>query len=599
MLILDAVDEAQLAAGTPGAFKAFVDDLGDHCPPTATRPPIVIFGREAAAEDLVLLFLERGIDCGWYSVDFFDDLADAHKFIEAYLRQKEDSPGLVSTGPFALARDRLFDILYSVLRPGESKAASDPWRDERVRTFLGYAPVLQSLADYLDTPNPHRLVEAELDILADVLQRAATGHLTRWTFLEEIVLGLLARERDDKVLPQLQRVLATRAQQVGWTDWLALFKAEEQIARVLAYNLSDAKLQEPYVPALPPALRADYEEQLTTLLPSHVLRGLTDGFANVVFRDFVYAWALVKTGSATSHAVEARLALDFLPTPLLGHFLLYQSRRDSGVELDLSLFGYAYDSLLSQARGAGTIRTLVALKSDGRLNCSMGWLDDPRSALEFAIVGDRQSPLRLWRSLQHARIDCDLVTLGSPGRTFRLGPDVELDCNVMEIPASALELVANSEDELVLVDSVAFDSGAHANLRIDEFGEHVLMHLDDARSWPWQKWWFQPIAAPEEKELMEAFLAMSRIFWWFRRRGYRELGRSRRLIDNPAVAGAGLSSEMLEFLVREGVITRNGMYQVDMTRAEELGINYVELRRRSLGAGVRGLLGRFLEETRR
>ena len=107
-------------------------------------------------------------------------------------------------------------------------------------------------------------------------------------------------------------MLEAKADRIGWTAWSKLYTQDEQCARVLNYTLESTNgLESP----LPRGFADQYEESLRTFLPEHpFLAGRK--FANVVFKEFIYAWG-ISTGHQQQTAAALRSRMLDRDTPFL------------------------------------------------------------------------------------------------------------------------------------------------------------------------------------------------------------------------------------------------------------------------------------------
>lgn len=360
LIVLDALDETDLLSGAED-FESFLTDLRHYCEQPRPRPCLVLMARPDTSVLISVALEERSIPYAHYQIDFFD-LPSA----ELYVRKALGVRGRTSP-VYQEARDLLFNYMYQLLAPAEV----DPWRDHDVRAFLGYAPVLEAIAKYLDEPNPKtsvNLLESEQESL-----RRGGGHVA-WSLLTRIIDYLLLREQREKVVPALKSALGTVATRIGWNSWDDLFRPDEQCQRVLL-SILELRRQRSFVEGLPPELRAPYEERIEATLPNHPFFGAKGRFANVVFQEYLYARYLLGAEPLRS-AVRQRLRRpDYLPTPLLGHFILSMAPLVEAESLiDGADVGFLYESLTARAEKEGEIQFGL-------------WPDRERETLRAAVYG--------------------------------------------------------------------------------------------------------------------------------------------------------------------------------------------------------------------
>jgi hypothetical protein len=162
-VIVDALDEAHLRAGTTN-FEAFLDNVrklagsgnGLH------RPNLVLFSRPDTANLVRTYFAEKSTPIATGAIEFFT-YPQACAFIASYLdAQNERHPGpgrfydvaRKHPGPFDAMRDKRIREVASALTSSVVLDPSDQWSE--LDSFLGYAPVLSVLAEYLAVSNPQK-----------------------------------------------------------------------------------------------------------------------------------------------------------------------------------------------------------------------------------------------------------------------------------------------------------------------------------------------------------------------------------------------------------------------------------------------------------
>ncbi len=328
LLLLDALDEAHVRAGTQN-FEAFLEDVASRLKAPRARPAVVLFTRSETAELIALSMDIHEVPFAFVTVDFFDQ-ERANAFLEKRVG--------AHSSRFAEARDRFFALVYSLLEAPPEQ----PWNQQKVRSFLGYAPVLEAVADYLSVPNYQALIN-ELEEVAARTDLGPSG--MQWRFLGEIIAALLNRERE-KIVRAVRGGLEPEALRHNWTDWGSLFGNDEQCARVLARVLK-APLRVPMT-GMPQPLLSRYEQALTPNLGEHVFLGEQGGFTNVVFAEYVYAWALTRGVRPLRLSLRPHL-LEHRPSPILGRFVVALGREtDGSVIIDGEDVGLIYESFLSQ-----------------------------------------------------------------------------------------------------------------------------------------------------------------------------------------------------------------------------------------------------------
>lgn len=304
LFILDALDEAR--AKKPDFFESFLEELCEEAQSTRPKTSLVLLGRTEASTWASIYLEDSGVPFAQYSINFFDR-PQAEEFVDNFLdlvAEKEEKEPFHrdrhQRSNFVETRDLLFSRVYKVL---EVASTAEPWQEAVVLEFLGYAPVLEVLAKFLWHPNYHKFKNQISELGAHLY---ATDPSRAWKFLRQIVTDLLEREHDKTVKPLKER-LVTEANAVGWDDWDSLYRHDEQCERVLSHVL---KLR-PSLPSenLPVKIQQAYSETLKSCIGDHAFLKDECEFTNVVFRDYLFVWALRMGPVAIKERVESWLVL--------------------------------------------------------------------------------------------------------------------------------------------------------------------------------------------------------------------------------------------------------------------------------------------------
>ena len=133
--------------------------------------------------------------------------------------------------PFAEARDLLFTRLRDAVQGNrnEQEAAAE------IRTFLGYAPVLDAMAIRLVREPNWSKQKQEITESMEAARADSKHHPA--AILRQVIEAVLSREHEQKLVSNLKPVLEPLAKATGWSDWAQLYSIDEQCARVLARHL--------------------------------------------------------------------------------------------------------------------------------------------------------------------------------------------------------------------------------------------------------------------------------------------------------------------------------------------------------------------------
>lgn len=577
-LIIDALDEAHVRAGYRG-LEAFLGDIAEYIRAAPASPRVVMFARVETAVLTQLVLESHGVGVATARIDYFDE-SSARRLIDKRLTAHWHGLGrqpIHQRNPqlYKQAVDTIFDFVigcFGVEREGA-------WNLDSIRRFLGYAPVLQAIADYLAVENMQGIVR-ELADTPDIPRGSSVG---AWSFLLRVVETVMNRERG-KVLPALKAQIASASVIVGtdWDAWDDLYLADEQIDRVLRRYFRIALFSD-QMPVVPTAVRDIYESCLKPSADQHPFLSDARDFANLVFEEYAFAWAL--TRGSPSVRDEVRRALQsgsHLAGPLLGRFMLGLGTPDGDEfpRVKAGDVGLLYDSLSSGLeQDDESMLWLLSDDTDGIQGRISGAQDDDE--VVFAL-DSRSSGIQLCRGLANAEISVSGgVTLGLPGQTFVLGPDVDLETDLIDTPASEYAILGPANSFVRLVAQSHVNPGKTVELKIHSEGSFAV-------SWePLVHPWFGHGVVRDEAiypvGLREAFEDLVKLVRPFRRHGRDELAKKKEFIDNVVVGRRDSERttrirRLRAYLMQIGVLTERleskGMYFLELPR---IGLSWADV----------------------
>lgn len=602
VLVIDALDEAEMHAGGE-AFDAFLVEIRDMFAAPRPMPGAVILGRTETV-DYVEMFLRGSVPVSRYRIlDFDRELA--YRFVDRRLDTGNISDPSFTAGAqhkheklYENARQQLFEFLIDRLMP-DREISNTGEEDEiaawpvRISSFLGYAPVLEAVAEYLASyaSNFPALISELRNMESDPYH---SGN-AQWHMLHAIVRRLLRREQD-KVVAQLRKVIPESAQ-INWTE---LYGPEEQCTRVLGRASRNLELQET-VANIPPEFMSRYRDVLKNAIPNHPFLGKVHGYANVVFRDYVHAWGLCSEIATVKTAVRSELrSNDYLPSPLLGPFILAGAADDCLPAVDGDDVGFVYESLLTHGE------TDLYLFAEPNEPASAFIGTDPEADVAVFQVRSPDNGIQFWRKLLRAQVRGEVVVeFGLAGRNFSLGPDVNVECVIVNVPCRAVR-VYTKENQGVHLSASAGYVGGPVEAEVSKVGSGELTVAWDEARYPWVQF-----ARPQQEQseartlsddpaLQESFMLLcriaqkfatthrtSRVFWGpvpsaslFPRRREPSI-----LLDSMV---SGLMAERIVF------IRYPSHYFLDARRLKECGVQLLDLCARKATADALRLVKRVM-----
>ncbi len=590
-VLVDALDEAHLRSGYQN-LEAFIRDIAGS---VAGSPAItvVLLARVETAVVVRLMLEAAGATVSTARLDYFDE-ESANRFLDRRLTvhwANQGRPAVHHRNPavYRSAVDGVFGFVFACLGVGRE----DAWRAEAVRSFLGYAPVLEAIADYLAVDNIQALVQ-EIESASTEIRGRDSGP---WRFLMRVIDSIVARETD-KVIPVMRTSLADVAATADFDDWGILYLHDEQVDRVLRRTFRIERFSD-HTPTVPQRFRDEYERVLDPVADQHPFLADARRFANLVFQEYAFAWALVRGAGSVSRTVTSTIrAASYLPSPLLGRFLIALSPRsgEGSPTIAPEFVGLLFDSLSASAVRSGDVLFWLlntsANETRGQIVTQEGGIDE----VQFIVDQNRSDPVRFWRSLSNADVTVSGgVLLGIPGQTLTLGPFVSLQTDLLDVQAAEIVVVGDSDSYVELFADQQLNTDPNTRLKVYTEGEFGV-------SWePLVHPWFQYAVERPDTESQSAaqavFPDLVRILRQFRKHRRGQFARKRELIDN-VIVGRDHSDRSIEranlvaFLLDRGVLgVSGGFYVLDL---DPLGMTWEDVKRQQITEAAADLLAEFV-----
>ena len=604
-LIVDALDEARVKANEAG-YEAFVDNLVVIAKHTA-KTAVVLLGRTQAAETTWLMLQEAGVSVALLSIEPFTR-TQAEEYVELRIRHFDDNAAKRIKDhrqPFVEARDLVFNHLERAVGGGDRTLSQGA-----VREFLGYAPVLETVAvllaketNYADfaanlsgrlKAHPARQVDRPLDVLHHVVTR------------------LLEREQKEKLVSNIRALLEPVAAESGWSSWDSLYSPSEQRLRLIGRIL---KRKFSGVPDMPPALRTQYEEQIEVWLPEHPF--LREGVepANKVFESYLYATWLREHFTEMSKEVEKRIsASTYKPSRLLADFYVLLSEQGDSSSVPARHIGLLYDALVAGETESLRIRLSVeagdpdddedvgGASGDGEFELVYAAPDeDDGEQIEsrsFKIV-EESGVIAFRRQLKDASIVTNgTVSIGGDVDDFEIGPAVDVRCRKLEIHSMGLVVrsgkTRGSDTEAVVLEAAACSQSMS---RKPVVRGALQVSWPGAEAYPWSDFAATSRGITDTDERMHAaYRRFSRIVTTLRSHRKGSLARLRDKVEHARILQGRLGEALLANLLKDGVMVLEGkFFHWEPKKADALlKISYDDLRRGRASAELSAYLNRFI-----
>jgi hypothetical protein len=574
-LVLDALDEGYSLSRSDN-FEAFVSDLATQIRELSPAGiGIVACGRTDTVDLTALLLADARLDTCVMTLDFFSSEA-AREFVDSQLDKPDhaDRPHMAHRqhrDPFEKAREALFERVQTAVGVDDGTGGID------ASSFLGYAPVLVALAGYLRVRDYQALVNDLRDAGS-----SSSGPQSLWTFLSRIVVDLLVREQ-----PKLVERLPAHVRSgvpAGQLD--ELYSPEEQCARLLARAASTA----PPTVDLPTGILPEYEKSVAGTLGEHpFVGGGPEGFASVVFRDYVLGRALA-TNDAPDAARQLARRRAFKPSPLLVRFYIECAGTSDVDPQDLDvLYASAHAEEVGAARAS-----LAVEQTEAGLDIEI--ITARGDLLEFNVAGAGEAHLGVGSHLSRSDIYTPdwTIVIGRGGTEAIVGPAVSIECDRLIVSSASIRIDARSGDDAVVWRARCVE---HDPNEFDLSGasrERLRITSSEPPAYPWSGF-----VSPDEgrggedQAVEEGVRQLKRLATRFKPApvSSNDPALPTRIVD-VLVARRRVSPEMYEYALQKGLITVVG--KVCLLHPQQFGMNIVDLKERRITPAIREFLADYI-----
>lgn len=569
-LVLDSVDEAQLAVGREN-FEAFLADLAWLLSDAVAARQVIILGRRDSIETTLLGLMDCGLPAPLYRVAPLSRI-QVNELIEKTLDGKSTESGLynlhrIHPMPFAAYRDRLLDDLALALNSNGGAEWSV------VEEFLGYPPVVSAIA--------HNLAVENFSAASSLLQRSqdtAQRPVLRGELLEQVIEEILDRETS-KVQARVGDSLGMRT---DGEERVVLYGRDEQSARLSKIS-GTVGVEMNHPAALSAHERAAYEEKIESFVLDHpFLRG--KAFANAVFSDYVRAWAVASPQSELFAAARGPF-LATLPKvgPFFTHFLHAQRVNEAGVSyLPEALVDDAIHSYSLSLENAHAVYAYRKGSGVLLLHDDLQRLSNLDQNLAFEVV-EASGVLTLSGPIARSVLVTEgILALSGPEGRLQLGPDVSMIADEIAFDAKSVQVVSGGREYSSWTMLSANEATHEADLKVSSTPERAL-----AISWkdPWFQWEAFKVKLLQRQETLppsiaaQILLGIRRVLGSFRGSMRDDpsvhVDKVDRVVvgNNPTFAATFVALRDLGLVAKEG-----NLYRLNLTRMAEFGISWSSLR---------------------
>ena len=342
-----------------------------------------------------------------------------------------------------------------------------------------------------------------------------------------------------------------------------------------------------------------YEQALKSWVPEHPFLSGGGSSPSSVFEAAIAAHALSQSASAAA-ALHRELLRGAAANPFLSVF--YPSGDNE--HLPAEHIGIVYASARARLT-LGETATLCVVDN----SASMLEGEDLQAVVEISLICDGQ---------ERVVLDCmtdktGVLTIGSHladadivlphgaieiglGKEVALVAPLSIECDVLSIDAANLVVEAPKRD----ADAVVFLRTPHFHastspLLVVRNNVEFVASWPNARAYPWTSFAGE-IDESDDTQVRDGLRRLRKFVTAFRAHGREKLGRFRAKIESPRMT-KGTGADVLEALVREGILTLDGKWYILNADAlgDKLGINYVDCHAYRFGGAAMDFVRRAID----
>lgn len=569
VLVVDALDEAEMISGR-AAIETLLTDLRNAVS-VALCPNVVLCARTETAHFIRHFYAqeEHKLEISQYEISFFEDTA-AVDFVKTKIAQNRSKAG--DNRPVTPATVECIKSLFEEIRRLLDH------NNDTIKSFIGYAPVLEALAVYCDEDsNTMQLVQKiqRSNCSAEIFQKIMDHILVREK--GKVVNGF--KERCSKDYPEFE-------------DWDSVYSEQEQLIRIINYVLFEDVFFDAFSnDNLPKELIPEYRECVISFIKDHPFVHMFDrtnkpviDFTGPAFRDYVLARLMTELRTSDDcdeyaqsyfgeHCEHARF-----PSQLYFDLYVYYSKQS----MRMNHFKYLYDAFKSKERTK--FASSVSIEQVDTETCVVFRQETSEKnhdlhEVEFFVV-DSNSPIEIIQ-LNNGYIDVTAdVILGSAKKDVIISNST-IKCKKLLIQSENVMLTADSEDGMLIACSGGVDTSrcptAKFDIRVDE-ASSLRISSPDVNDWYKLRKYNYVLDDESDLDATKFEHAVRAILKYFRKDRKDAPGKHKEYIDFVIVGKSPLKKGILEFFISKGIMFQDSkdprQYKLNNQVLESFGVNW-------------------------
>lgn len=593
VFFIDAFDEAEILSGWEKIEK-FIQEIYTFCK-DASAPCFILLSRSETAGNIEawidLLDEESRRPCpsfSLYEIEYFAK-ENAFDFVKNYTRiyRTDKNNGKPIAMPYENHPDtfqRALNSIFKAISSGITNNEGAVWEDSMVRSFIGYSPVLQAIAVFLEeNGNNYEEVANKFEGMESALEGVK---IIRF-FIEK----LLEREQN-KVIETIKEKGPKPPE--NWNNWSIIYSPSHQLQIILNFLEGiDPLDQNSLIDPIPDWLAGFYIEAVSNFIPNHPFIKKR-AFGSPAFADFTLAELL--SNPVTEKRAEISVMQSYKDfTSLFAHFYVEKTKgKSKGTHI-----GFIYESATSKSGfDQNLLFTFIKPEDNNRYIVEIVH-SDKLSKLDIkldCLISD-EYPLFFPHKLLNANIQVDSkVKLGKNRGIVKLN---NLNLRVKELEIDAKELVVETFDG---TNSIIFAKKAKnldPRVKIRCLGKGVFnVNWPGAKSFPWSEFAVDSSHVEEDEMDRELIFDLLRILVPFRKHGRNDFAKHCDFIDNVIVGGSTQRQNLLTMLRDKKIVTKSAtdhQYHLSTEDLSELGATWANLNALSTNPNLDSFLREFKE----
>lgn len=560
-MIIDGLDEGFQRTKTQGYYD-FLDDVAGLT--SENGKSFILLGRTNAIELAALHFESRGISTITYQIEPFT-INQAEEFINSNLRDKGID---IFCKPYQELRSYIIESIGGFFKDRKDV------RDSQYERFIGYAPVLLSITEFL-WKNKENFQRVLSEFQKDQLKGNA--------LIISVVEGIMKRDKELKILPQLIEeklkgrdvTFQKRAREIAYS-------LDEQCARVLYRCLGYA-----YTHPITGDERFDFEysQGIERWIDEHpFLEGKK--IANAVFEGYILARLI--SNPTYRRAVEEYILRSIDMSYMF--FSIYREIHKEDELLDLSIVSPLYTSLKALDNKVKYYHLNFTYDEEdaedlagATRNCYLefeGCEDSNLEKYQFKVNINKDSRLKLQNYIGDVYIDIPInVEISSPRIVFD-APGY-INCENVKIKTDEIVLSRRNIEDTFIIEAnkveLLVDKAYPNIITDDDRKEHFSIICENTLPYPLNE--YQSSKEMKCKNLTnqqkEFYLKMRRTLIMFRSHSKGEFAKVKSKIDN-RISSKPEGGRVVKALLDTGIIyLNNRMYFINKDKMNEhLGLKF-------------------------